>query len=1014
MFPFTQEKRRKINLGGSSTVASHTEILHGAKARRSEREDFRRRQESAACIQSRWRSYQQTRAVKRHLAQIFQEDVLGLKGMRALVLIGNDQELLAQWSEAVLSAGDGWLSHFLGGSEFEHWVVLVRQVSLLLLRSVANYPRSPASPNHLRFIDNLTSPTNTSQALGPRAEELRTNIIHYLVRHGLYSLLRKAFENIPINEKASPSIPLIAPLLTHPLKILQSSHPDSFLEAYTSLIQHILSLPLFPNRLPFNVLAQFSVSLPLSAISVLSPSIPQLASSLGVEAKVHLIANLAAFAPPRYPTLSSASLTTLLRLLSAMMNTLPIGVLEPSSAVSAGKKAAGSDDDSDPDDSTQVIVVTSFSNPIPLPRLDERTLKRLQTLPSATHISSLVRATHSHATTRIALCDLLFSLCTAWPSRADSVLSTIVVSTGGGLVRELYRGYVRGSPLGHEDNPAANTDPANADAWPPLLFLADLYTHSLLTMGDDEFFSGSEPSTRANVPRNPLSLDEITSLSRKLLNITFTLFWREDQAGIQEGGVPGLNIKWEGVRRKLTRFLQAVHARDSRRPFTPAGHWIVGGQTDIDSFVEAAVVEEQQIIQPAGSRTLTKRQVAYLSPRLGVLNNIPFAVPFEARVTIFRAFAENDKRSIGADVRSIEEFHARTRATVRRGHVAEDGFDKLGDADLKRNIQITFIDQFGEKELGIDGGGVFKEFLTDLSKEVFDTDRGLWLANKKNELYPNHGTYATEPHSLNWYRFIGRILGKALYEGILIDVVFAGFFLAKWLGKQSFLDDLASLDPDLYQGLLFLKHYPGNPEELSLNFTVADEEFGVARTIDLKPNGSNIPVTRDNKLEYILRVSHYRLTKQIKKQSDAFFEGLSDIIDPKWLRMFNQQELQILLGGVDTPIDLDDLRRNTNYGGLFDDHESTIVVFWRVVESFDAEQRRALLRFVTSVGRPPLLGFSGLVPKFCIRDAGGDETRLPTSSTCVNLLKLPRYKSEAVLRKKLLQAVFSGAGFDLS
>ncbi len=46
--------------------------------------------------------------------------------------------------------------------------------------------------------------------------------------------------------------------------------------------------------------------------------------------------------------------------------------------------------------------------------------------------------------------------------------------------------------------------------------------------------------------------------------------------------------------------------------------------------------------------------------------------------------------------------------------------------------------------MGIDGGGVFKEFLTDLTKEVFDSDRGLWLDNKKNELYPSHGSYATE------------------------------------------------------------------------------------------------------------------------------------------------------------------------------------------------------------------------------------------------------------------------------
>ena len=126
--------------------------------------------------------------------------------------------------------------------------------------------------------------------------------------------------------------------------------------------------------------------------------------------------------------------------------------------------------------------------------------------------------------------------------------------------------------------------------------------------------------------------------------------------------------------------------------------------------------------------------------------------------------------------------------------------------------------------------------------------------------------------------------------------------------------------------------------------------------------------------------------------------------------MFNQQELQILLGGVDTPIDLEDLRQHTNYGGLYDDHEPTIQLFWKVVNSFNQEQRRKLLRFATSCSRPPLLyvsfvsdrscaelltwiwrlcrGFKELVPNFAIRDAGSDENRLPTASTCVNLLKV--------------------------
>jgi ubiquitin-protein ligase E3 C len=167
-------------------------------------------------------------------------------------------------------------------------------------------------------------------------------------------------------------------------------------------------------------------------------------------------------------------------------------------------------------------------------------------------------------------------------------------------------------------------------------------------------------------------------------------------------------------------------------------------------------------------------------------------------------------------------------------------------------------------------------------------------------------------------------------------------------------------------------------------------DLGVTRTVDLIPNGSNISVTRENRHLYIYLVSYYRLTKQIKKQSEAFFEGLSEIIDPRWLRMFNQQELKILVGGAEEPIDLDDLRDNVLYGGLYDEDHPTVRMFWKVVKSLDQERRRQLLRFVTSCARPPLLGFKELHPKFAIRDAGIDTSRLPTASTCVNLLKVSR------------------------
>lgn len=236
--------------------------------------------------------------------------------------------------------------------------------------------------------------------------------------------------------------------------------------------------------------------------------------------------------------------------------------------------------------------------------------------------------------------------------------------------------------------------------------------------------------------------------------------------------------------------------------------------------------------------------------------------------------------------------------------------------------------------------------------------------------------------------------------------------MAKWLGRQSYLDDLASLDHELYKGLIALKDYPGDAEDLSLTFSIDEQEFGATQTVDLVPNGSNVPVTTSNKMEYIQLVCDYKLNKRIAPQCKAFFEGLSDIIDPKWLRMFDQQELQTLIGGTESPIDVDDLQKNTVMPDGEDD--ISLQLFWKVLRSMSQKELKALLKFVTSTPNPPLLGFRYLNPNFGIRLAGNDTTRLPSASSCANLLKLPRYKDEYTLRAKLLQAINSNAGFDLS
>ena len=57
------------------------------------------------------------------------------------------------------------------------------------------------------------------------------------------------------------------------------------------------------------------------------------------------------------------------------------------------------------------------------------------------------------------------------------------------------------------------------------------------------------------------------------------------------------------------------------------------------------------------------------------------------------------------------------------------------------------------------------------------------------------------------FKFFGMVVGKALFEGTLLKCNFAKFFLNKFVDKSNSVDDLKTLDPDLYNNLMYLKYY---------------------------------------------------------------------------------------------------------------------------------------------------------------------------------------------------------------
>eukprot|EP00741_Cyanophora_paradoxa_P023298 tig00000254_g22505.t1 len=398
----------------------------------------------------------------------------------------------------------------------------------------------------------------------------------------------------------------------------------------------------------------------------------------------------------------------------------------------------------------------------------------------------------------------------------------------------------------------------------------------------------------------------------------------------------------------------------------------------------------------------------------GILREVPFMVPFESRVRILQALIAADKDTVrGA---SWEGLRPRTVVPIRRDFLFEDAFAGLNHlrGELRQALRVQFISELGLEEAGVDGGGLFKEFMTSLAKTAFDSQYALFKATPDRLLYPNPSSHLVSGEHLRQFEFLGRMLGKAIYEGVLLDLPFARFFLSKILGKHNYVNDLPSLDPDLHKNLMFLKRLESGVEELGLNFAVVDNEFGEAREVPLIPGGEKEAVTDENRIRYVHLVAHYRLNVQIARQCAAFLRGLQDLIRPEWLAMFSEEELQVVIAGSQEAFDTEDLRRHTAYSGGYTEESPTIQAFWEVVAGFGPEQRRALLKFVTSSTRGPLLGFRYLVPSFCIHRGDPDTERLPSASTCMNLLKLPPYPTAAALREKLTYAISSNAGFELS
>lgn len=577
---------------------------------------------------------------------------------------------------------------------------------------------------------------------------------------------------------------------------------------------------------------------------------------------------------------------------------------------------------------------------------------------------------------------------------------------------------------------------------PPLAAFCALFAHMLVTLHDAELVGSDALFPLAQLVAMSAALRDVylglVDLAypdlQPCLSAAYTSALRSVGADVSRPAADDAALQWTSLLRSVNALLWQLQSRDARLRFCPEGHWATRTQPltgerlpEVVSLFKADLAAYRPFAGPvrysrdeleSGAPIVSARDVRMML----LLRQLPFVFSFPQRVQLFQELVRQDKASSQSELdHFMSGAGTAININIRRNYIYEDAFEKLSpdnEPSLKPRMRVKMVNAKGLDEAGIDGGGIFREFLSELLKTAFDPNRGFFRNTNNQQLYPNPEVARLHENAGEHYFFIGRMLGKAIYEQMLVELPLASFFLTKLLGRHSDSVDihyLDSLDPVMYKNLMYLSQYEGDVAELGLDFTVNVNELGESRTEELKSGGAAIAVTSANHIEYVHLVADFKLNRQIQRQCAALRRGLADVIPLEWLQLFDHGELQTLISGAPIPVDVADLRAHTKYSGGYSEDHPVMEMFWQVAAALTDRQKTQLLKFVTSCSRPPLLGFRELYPPFCIHSAGADEAdRLPSASTCMNLLKLPEYSDQETLARKLTYAIESGAGFELS
>lgn len=334
--------------------------------------------------------------------------------------------------------------------------------------------------------------------------------------------------------------------------------------------------------------------------------------------------------------------------------------------------------------------------------------------------------------------------------------------------------------------------------------------------------------------------------------------------------------------------------------------------------------------------------------------------------------------------------------TVNRNTLYKDIFrifTKTNIDDILKEIKITF-----KGEEGVDSGGITKEFFQLVSESLIH-DRFLFRIQ-------NNVLWFAEGKKNNKYEVVGKLIGVALYNDVVLNLPFPTFLFKIFLDKKVELDDLMEIEPEICQSLKkILEMDEGELDMLEQYFYIARG----TKSVELIPKGKNVLLTKKNKELFVEQYVNYLTCVEMKDNIDNIKNGFITVIRLKTINFLQPCELEKIIVGTSF-IDVQFFKKTAVYSG-FSESSFIVKTFWKIFEEYSKEDKKKLLMFITGNERVPVTCTENW--KLIIVRNGCDTDRLPSSQTCFNTLLLPEYSSEKTLRNKLGIAISMTKGFFL-